>query len=70
MMFTIAQWVTDNPIVIPFVIAGLAYVVFHIYMLIWGAFETAIFAVVVAVIAKVKLLITLVFRNYLTNKLH
>ena len=41
-MYQLAVWVTDNPIVIPFIIAGLAFVVFHAYMFAWGIFESAV----------------------------
>ena len=58
-MFEVATWITNNPIVIPFIIAGLAFIVFHIYMAIFAAIE----AVVVAVYAKVKSLITLRLLN-------
>ena len=56
-MFTFAQWVTDNPIVIPFIIAGLAFVTFKIYMAIWGCFERAVGFIVSIIVNAIKYVI-------------
>ena len=41
-MFEVATWITNHPIVIPFIIAIMAYGTFRVYMAIWGVFESAV----------------------------